>query len=48
MLAEGWSKAATARHFDVSLIVVRRIADEAAGKKNTGRYPVLRKFLDGE
>ena len=46
MLADGWSKSATARHFDVSLIVVRRIADEAAGKKNTGRYPVLRKYLD--
>lgn len=48
MLAEGWTKSATARHFDVSVIVVRRIADEAAGKKNTGRYPVLRKFLDAE
>lgn len=45
MLSEGWTKSATARHFDVSLIVVRRIADEAQGKTNTGRYPVLSQYL---
>lgn len=46
MLAEGWTKSATARHFDVSVIVVRRIADEAQGKKSKSRYPVLAQYLD--
>lgn len=48
MLQSGQSKSAVARHFGVSLIVVRRIADEAQGKKNTGRYPVLRKYLEDQ
>jgi len=46
MLHAGSTKSAAARHFGVSLIVVRRISDEAQGKKNTGRYPVLRQYLD--
>lgn len=39
------NKSATARHFGVSLIVVRRVLDERNGQKNTGLYPVLRDFL---
>lgn len=45
MLDGGASKSATSRHFGVSLIVVRRIVDERNGRKNTGRYPVLRDYL---
>ncbi|MBH2042679.1 MAG: recombinase family protein [Comamonadaceae bacterium] len=39
------NQSATARHFGVSLIVVRRLLDERKGRKNTGLYPVLRDFL---
>lgn len=46
MLQGGASKSATARHFGVSLMVIRRIEAESAGKKNTGLYPVLRSYLD--
>ncbi|MDD2609519.1 MAG: recombinase family protein [Giesbergeria sp.] len=42
----GVTQSETARNFGVSLIVVRRILDERVGKKNTGRYPVLRQYLD--
>lgn len=45
MVDGGASKSATSRHFGVSLIVVRRIVDERNGRKNTGRYPVLRDYL---
>lgn len=39
------NQSATARHFGVSLIVVRRLLAERKGQKNTGLYPVLREFL---
>ena len=45
MIDGGVTKSATSRHFGVSLIVVRRIVDERNGRKNTGRYPVLRDYL---
>ena len=45
MIDGGATKSATSRHFGVSLIVVRRIVDERNGRKNTGRYPVLRDYL---
>lgn len=41
----GSSKAAAARQFGVSLIVVRRLLAERRGHKKTGLYPVLKKFL---
>lgn len=41
----GATQSATARHFGVSLIVVRRLLAERNGQKNTGLYPVLRDFL---
>lgn len=46
MLDAGSTQSATARHFGVSLIVVRRLRAERNGQKNTGLYPVLRKYLD--
>lgn len=46
MLDGGATQSATARHFGVSLIVVRRVRAERNGQKNTGLYPVLREYLD--
>ena len=45
MVDSGVSQSATARHFGVTLIVVRRVLDERAGRKNTGLYPVLKDYL---
>lgn len=42
----GRSMSAVARDNKVSLIVIRRLLDERKGKKNTGQYPVLKKYLD--
>lgn len=44
-LAAGETKAALARRFGVTYIVIRRIEDEMNGQKNTGKLPVLRKYL---
>ncbi len=41
----GETMSSVARSYNVSLIVVRRILDEAEGRYNTGKMPVLRKFL---
>lgn len=46
MVDSGVTQSATARHFGVSLIVVRRLRAERLGQKNTGLYPVLRDYLD--
>ncbi|TCP18249.1 recombinase family protein [Simplicispira metamorpha] len=46
LVDSGVNQSAAAREFGVSLIVVRRLVDERNGRKNTGRYPVLRKYLD--
>lgn len=46
MIDSGVNQSEVARRFGVSLIVVRRLLDERVGKKNTGRYPVLRQYLD--
>lgn len=46
MVDSGVTQSATARHFGVSLIVVRRLRAERIGQKNTGLYPVLRDYLD--
>lgn len=35
-----------AAEFGVSLIVLRRLLDERAGKVKTGQYPVLAQYLD--
>lgn len=45
MVDSGVSQSATARHFGVTLIVVRRVLYERAGRKNTGLYPVLKDYL---
>lgn len=46
-MVDSWvTQSATARHFGVSLIVVRRLRAERIGQKNTGLYPVLRDYLD--
>lgn len=45
MVDGGATQSATARHFGVSLIVVRRLRAERAGRKNTGLYPVLKDYL---
>ncbi|PJI98096.1 DNA invertase Pin-like site-specific DNA recombinase [Acidovorax sp. 69] len=45
MVDGGATQSATARHFGVSLIVVRRLLAERKGQKNTGLYPVLRDYL---
>ena len=45
MVDSGVSQSATARHFGVTLIVVRRVLGERAGRKNTGLYPVLKDYL---
>ena len=45
MYDSGATQSATARHFGVSLIVIRRLIDERKGRKNTGLYPVLRDYL---
>lgn len=42
----GRSMSSVARENGVSLIVIRRLLDERMGKKNTGSYPVLKKYLD--
>lgn len=44
-MQDGHSQSALARQYGVSLIVMRRIAAEARGQKNTGKLPVLRKYL---
>lgn len=46
MVDSGVTQSATARHFGVSLIVVRRLRAERRGQKNTGLYPVLRDYLE--
>ena len=46
MVDSGVTQSATARHFGVSLIVVRRLRAERRGQKNTGLYPVLRDYLN--
>lgn len=46
MFDAGSTQSATARHFGVSLIVVRRLVAERKGRKNTGLYPVLKEYLD--
>ena len=46
LIDQRMAKAAIARQFGVSLIVVRRIENERKGVKNTGLYPVLKKYLD--
>ena len=46
LVDSGINQSAASREFGVSLIVVRRLIDERNGRKNTGRYPVLRKYLD--
>src|SRR3989344_5225510 len=46
MVDGGATQSATARHFKVSLIVVRRLLAERKGQKNTGVYPVLKKYLE--
>jgi DNA invertase Pin-like site-specific DNA recombinase len=46
MVDAGSTQSATARHFGVSLIVVRRLVAERKGRKNTGLYPVLKEYLD--
>lgn len=46
MVDSGVTQSATARHFGVSLIVVRRLRAERLGQKNTGLYPVLRDYLE--
>lgn len=45
MVDGGATQSATARHFGVSLIVVRRLRAERAGRKKTGLYPVLKDYL---
>lgn len=45
MVDSGVSQSATARHFGVTLIVVRRVLYERAGRNNTGLYPVLKDYL---
>lgn len=44
-LSSGQTKAELARRFGVTYIVIRRIEDEMNGRKNTGKLPVLRKYL---
>ncbi|WP_417284444.1 recombinase family protein [Comamonas sp.] len=39
------SQPKVAKEFGVSLIVLRRLLDERNGKINTGRYPVLSKYV---
>ena len=46
LVDSGINQSAASREFGVSLIVVRRLIDERNGRKNTGSYPVLRKYLD--
>lgn len=46
LVDSGVNQSAASRQFGVSLIVVRRLIDERNGRKNTGLYPVLRKYLD--
>lgn len=46
LVDSGVNQSAASRQFGVSLIVVRRLVDERNGRKNTGSYPVLRKYLD--
>ena len=46
LVDSGVNQSAASRQFGVSLIVVRRVIDERNGRKNTGLYPVLRKYLD--
>lgn len=44
-MAAGETKSAIARSYGVSLIVVRRVELEALGQKNTGKLPVLSRYL---
>lgn len=44
-LAAGHSKASLSRRFGVGYIVIRRVELESLGQKNTGRLPVLRKYV---
>ncbi len=44
-LKAGETKAELARRFGVTYIVIRRIEDEMHGRKNTGKLPVLRKYM---
>jgi DNA invertase Pin-like site-specific DNA recombinase len=45
LVSEGRKKASIAREFNVSLIVVRRILDEANGITQIGRLPILGKQM---
>nr|WP_315238083.1 recombinase family protein [uncultured Albidiferax sp.] len=45
LVDQGCKKSHVAKRFGVSYMVVRRILDEQLGRKNTGRYPVLKQYL---
>ena len=45
MRENGVTLASIADHFDVSLIVIRRIIDEARGKDNRVKLPILKQYL---
>lgn len=45
MRENGATLTSIADHFHVSLAVIRRIIDEARGKSNTGKLPILKRYM---